>query len=131
MTEPAPISGFSHLQLLVSDFETSRSWYTTVLGLVEKTSGVSDGRPYALLVHKPSKVGLVLQTATGPLGEHRGVDHVAFAAPDRESLEKFVARLDELGIDHPGIADVPEGASLVLPDPDGVGVELLAPHPRP
>ena len=131
MTEPAPIAGFSHLQLLVRDFEASKRWYTTVLGLEEKTSGISDGRPYALLSHRPSKVGLVLQTSAGPLGEHLGIDHVAFAAPDRESLEKFVARLDEMGVDHPGIADVPEGASLVLTDPDGVGVELLAPHPRP
>ena len=124
------MSGFSHLQLLVSDFETSKRWYENVLGLVEKASGVSDGRPYALLVHKPAKVGIVLQTATGPLGEHRAIDHVAFAAPDRESLEKYVARLDEMGIDHPGIADVPEGASLLLTDPDGVDVELLAPPSR-
>ncbi len=60
--------------------------------------------------------------------EHRtGLDHVAFACRDRDELQTWAARLDELGIAHGGIKDARYGSGVSFRDPDGIALEFFAP----
>ena len=56
----SPMTGFSHVQLLVSDVRASEQWYTTVLGMDRFAADESIG--YVALRHKPSGVAIVLST---------------------------------------------------------------------
>src|SRR3954447_25313360 len=56
-----------------------------------------------------------------------GLDHVAFGCANRDELEKWSRRLDELGIEHGGIKDAPHGSGLAFRDPDGIVLEFFAP----
>ena len=49
---------------------------------------------------------------------------------DRATLDTWVAHLDGLGIEHPGVVDELGNHSLQLVDPDGTNVELVAPPDR-
>ena len=120
------MTGFSHVQLLVRDVPTSERWYTTVLGLERLTAADDDS--YVALRHRPSRVVIVL-TAGEPDGDG-ALDHLAFAVPDGPTLEAWAAELTGLGIDHPGVVDELGKPSLVLEDPDGNRIELVAPPPR-
>jgi catechol-2,3-dioxygenase len=117
------VTGFSHVQLLVRDVPTSERWYATVLGMDRLTAADDDS--YVALRHRPSKVVVVL-TAGGTEGESR-LDHLAFAVPDGPTLEAWADELAAQGIDHPGVVDELGKPSLVLEDPDGNHVELVAP----
>ena len=56
-----------------------------------------------------------------------GLDHVAFGCDDRDDLEKWARRLDELGIEHGEIKDAHYGSGLSFRDPDGIALEFFAP----
>jgi catechol-2,3-dioxygenase len=64
----------------------------------------------------------------GSFSEYRvGLDHVSFACADREELEKWARRLDELGIAHGGVKDAAYGSGVSFRDPDGIALEFFAP----
>ena len=68
------------------------------------------------------------QPAHDLIDEHRtGLDHVAFACPDRAGLQRWAARLDELGILRGEIVDAPYGSGPSIRDPDGIALEFFAP----
>ena len=122
----SPVTGFSHVQLVVRDVPTSEHWYSTVLAMDRLTAADDDS--YVALRHHPSRVVVVLtagdpgdSAAPGPL------DHLAFAVPDGPTLEAWAAELTVRGIDHPGVVDELGKPSLVLADPDGNSIELVAP----
>jgi catechol-2,3-dioxygenase len=124
--QASPVSGFSHVQLLVSDVAASERWYTTVLGM-DRLAAADDGS-YVALRHRPGKFVLVLsQEGTGPLAEQGRLDHLAFAVPDGRALEEWARYLLALGIEHAGVVDELGKPSLMLADPDGTPVELVAP----
>jgi catechol-2,3-dioxygenase len=54
-----------------------------------------------------------------------GLDHLAFDVPDRETLDAWVIRLDELGIAHSGITEEEPWDVLVFRDPDNIQLELF------
>ena len=56
-----------------------------------------------------------------------GLDHVSFGCANREELEKWARRLDELGVDHGDIKDATYGSGLSFRDPDGIALEFFAP----
>jgi catechol 2,3-dioxygenase-like lactoylglutathione lyase family enzyme len=132
--EPAPFTGLSHVQLLVSDVEASAAWYRAALGLDEFVEDLSVG--YVALRHHPSKVVIVLTTGLRDVGSeppgHPGpLDHLAFAVADGSTLSAWADHLEAIGIDHPGIVLEDGRPSLALHDPDGTAIELVAPAPRP
>ena len=63
----SPVTGFSHVQLVVRDVPTSERWYSTVLGMDRLTAADDDS--YVALRHRPSRVVVVL-TAGDP-GDRR------------------------------------------------------------
>jgi catechol 2,3-dioxygenase-like lactoylglutathione lyase family enzyme len=64
----------------------------------------------------------------GSFSEFRvGLDHVGFGCGDRDELERWVARLDALGVKHGGIKDASYGSGVSFRDPDGIALEFFAP----
>ena len=58
-----------------------------------------------------------------------GLDHVGFGCADRDQLERWQSRLDELGIKHGGIAEDAIGFGLSFRDPDNIALEFWTPRP--
>jgi catechol 2,3-dioxygenase-like lactoylglutathione lyase family enzyme len=136
----APITGLSHVQLLVSDVSASAKWYSAVLGLVPFADDPDIG--YVALQHRGGKFVVVLTRAAspgprspgprspgprspGPASD--GLDHLALAVPDGAALEGWAAHLTDVGIDHGGVVLEGGHPSLQLRDPDGIAIELVAP----
>jgi glyoxylase I family protein len=126
----APITGLSHIQLMVSDIEASARWYRTVLSLSPYAEDLDLG--YVALRQRDAKIVVVLTRRSGTvdpaLQPARDVlDHLAFAASDGDSLRAWAAHLSEVGIEHAGVVLENGHPSLQLRDPDGIAVELVAP----
>jgi glyoxylase I family protein len=124
----SPMTGFSHVQLLVTDVRASEQWYATVLGL-ERFSG-DNSVGYVALRHKPSGVVIVLSTRESPHRVDTALDHLAFAVPDGAALAQWALHLSDAGVEHDGIVLELGKPSLQLRDPDGNAIELVAPAPR-
>lgn len=130
-----PLLGFSHLQLRVRNVEASREWYSTVLGIEPLTT--ADDGSYVALQHKPSHMVIVISSRVdspdGAAAEGAPdvpLDHLAFAVHDGDTLRLWADHLTEVGIEHRGVELELGKPSLQLTDPDGIGVELVAPPPR-
>jgi glyoxylase I family protein len=138
----APITGLSHVQLLVSDVRASSEWYTVALGLEPYVRDLDIG--YVALRHRPARMVVVLTAPPEP--EHNGdrdlpaphvpgpatsgtVDHLAFAVPDGAALQSWADHLTQMGIEHQGVVLENGNPSLQLRDPDGIAIELVAPGP--
>ncbi len=125
----APITGLSHIQLLVSDVAASARWYSAVLGLVPYADDPDIG--YVALQHRGGRFVVVLTKAAvprdhaAPAGD--GLDHLALAVPDGAALEAWAAHLRDVGIVHDGVVLEGGHPSLQLRDPDGIAIELVAP----
>jgi catechol-2,3-dioxygenase len=123
----------THVAVTVTDLERSTRWYGELLGTEpvldedEQTGGfhhtvfpLAGGQLLGLHTHP--------QATTDTFDEHRtGLDHIAFACRDRDELQAWAARLDELGIAHGGIKDAHYGSGVSFRDPDGIALEFFAP----
>jgi catechol 2,3-dioxygenase-like lactoylglutathione lyase family enzyme len=56
-----------------------------------------------------------------------GLEHFALGCATPGELEKWVARLDELGVPHGDIKDASYGSGVSFRDPDGIPLEFFAP----
>jgi catechol 2,3-dioxygenase-like lactoylglutathione lyase family enzyme len=101
----APITGLSHIQLLVSDVAASAQWYSAVLGLRPFADDPAIG--YVALQHPGAKFVVVLTKAPG--GRERALGPA------------------NVGIDQAGVVLEGGHPSLQLRDPDGIAIELVAP----
>jgi glyoxylase I family protein len=123
----------THVALTVRDLSVSVPWYEALLGvepvLDEDTDPefhhtvylIGDGQLFGLHQH-------VTPAPDEQFSEFRlGLDHVAFGCANRQELEEWVRRLDELGIAHGGIKDATYGLGLSFRDPDGIALEFFAP----
>ncbi|HEX3567098.1 MAG TPA: VOC family protein [Acidimicrobiales bacterium] len=131
----APVTGLSHVQLLVSDVASSAEWYTVALGLEPYAGSIEIG--YVALRHRGAKVVVVLTrrpAASGdPMGEgievttpiSETLDHLAFAVSDEGALRAWADHLSACGLDHPGVVSENGNPSLQLRDPDGIAIELV------
>jgi glyoxylase I family protein len=127
---PAPVTGLSHVQLLVSDVGASAKWYSAALGMESYADDRDIG--YVALRHGAAKFVVVLTAATAqrdgsPGSPGEGLDHLALAVPDGASLQAWAEHLTEIGIDHGGVVLEGGHPSLQLRDPDGIAIELVAP----
>ena len=123
----------THVALTVRDLGVSVPWYEALLGaepaIDEDTVGdfhhtvylVGNGTVFTLFQHPTP-------APDQPLSYFRVVlMHVAFGCADREELEKWALRLDELGIEHGAIEDAHYGSDVSFRDPDGIALEFFAP----
>src|SRR5690606_37361931 len=96
----------------------SEQWYCDLFGFTRFTAGVADGRAYAALRHRQSRLTVVLSEAdAGDTGfsDHRiGLNHLALAVPTAAALDDWIARCAELGVRHdPVLTDAAGGLSLI------------------
>jgi glyoxylase I family protein len=123
----------AHVALTVRDLSVSAPWYRRLLDadpvLDEDTD--PDFHHTVYLLGNGTLLGLHQHATPAPAGsfsEYRvGLDHVSFACADREELEKWARRLDELGIAHGGVKDAAYGSGVSFRDPDGIALEFFAP----
>ena len=123
----------THVALTVRDLAVSVPWYRALIGadpvLDEDTE---PGFHHSVfLLDNGTLLGLH-QHAKAPsaegFSEHNvGLDHVAFGCADSSELQRWLARLNELGIDHGGIVKAHYGSGLSFRDPDGITLEFFAP----
>jgi catechol 2,3-dioxygenase-like lactoylglutathione lyase family enzyme len=124
MAVESPVKGFSHVQLRVSDIDTSVAWYAAALGLVRHGTGLMGG---AVPMFGAGGRFAIVISAERPEVAGGEVDHVAFRVEDRDALAAWGEQLRAAGIDHGGLVESGEGLSIHLVDPDGLNVELIAP----
>jgi glyoxylase I family protein len=122
----SPVTGFSHVQLLVSDVRASERWYTTVLGL--EPYAADDTLRFVALRHEPSGIVIVLSSRDGSRRDESVLDHLAFAVRDGDALSEWAGHLADAGVVHDGIVLERGRPSLQLRDPDGNAIELVAPR---
>jgi catechol-2,3-dioxygenase len=120
----------THVAVTVSDLAVSVPWYEQLLGAEAVLD--EDTGPFRHVVFALGDTLFGLHEFPDPrpgdFDERRpGLDHVAFGATDRRELEKWAAKLDELGVRHGGIVDAHYGSGLSFRDPDGIALELFAP----
>jgi catechol-2,3-dioxygenase len=128
MTFPA----LTHIALTVRDLDVSGPWYRRLFGADPLADEHTDAgfRHQVWLLGGGTLLGIHQHDRAAPdeqFSEFRaGLDHVAFGCADRAELQTWVARLDELGIEHGGIVDADYGSGLSFRDPDGIALEFFA-----
>jgi catechol 2,3-dioxygenase-like lactoylglutathione lyase family enzyme len=117
----------THFAVTVSDLDRSVAWYETLfeappIFVGDETAfrfAVWFEPMFALHEHRGGTDGATFD-------EHRiGLDHIAFGCPNREELEAWLGRLDNLGIAHGGIVDAFYGSGLAFRDPDNIQLEFF------
>jgi glyoxylase I family protein len=140
---PGPIH---HLRMAVTDVQKSVKFYTDVVGFeVVLAEPPPSGTEHADVVADSMQGGVILghqgmffglrPTSPERAGADRfepfrvGLDHLSFAVPSRADLDEAVRVLDELGVEHGPIRELPPLglAFLAFFDPDGIALELTAP----
>ncbi|WP_137123370.1 VOC family protein [Segeticoccus rhizosphaerae] len=128
------VVGFHHLGLTVRDIETSEAWYSRVLGMVRAfVEPHPAGGGHTVVMTRPG-TSLFLGLDHHPQADRErfdarrtGLDHVALRVNDRSDLDAWTTHLDTLGVAHGPVEDKdePPHAAMVVPDPDGIPVELF------
>ena len=126
------ITGISHVDLSVTDVRSSETWYRELLGLIPLFAARNDDHhlEVSYLVEPGSMlvIGLNQHDATGDarFDERQvGLDHLSFGVGSREELDSWLAKLDERGVPHSGIAERDSWDVLVLRDPDNIQLEFF------
>jgi glyoxylase I family protein len=127
----------SHIDLSVSDVESSAAWYCDVLGLRRLRRSDLDNRIMIVLCHEDTGLIIGLNQHHVPsaerFDEHRpGLDHIGFSVPERGDLDVWQQRLAELAVEHSPVQDSASGSgsALVFRDPDNIQLEFWWTRPR-
>jgi glyoxylase I family protein len=135
-------TGTHHIRLTVTDIDRSRAFYRDVLGF--EVAAESPGTPddpqvradpfqlYGGCVFQANGMLLGLRPVASPQdrfdSERVGLDHLSFSVESKDELLRAAARLDDAGVEHGEIIDMPQfGISILsFDDPDGIHLELTA-----
>jgi catechol 2,3-dioxygenase-like lactoylglutathione lyase family enzyme len=124
------ITGFGHIDLTVADAKQSAEWWERVLGFnVVNVMEGANGTYYSML--HPCGVAVIARTPSQLVTDRFddraiGLDHLAFAVADRETLEAWARHLDSCGVAHSGLLEENGGPVLVFRDPDNIQLEFHA-----
>jgi catechol 2,3-dioxygenase-like lactoylglutathione lyase family enzyme len=129
----------AHIRLTVTDIDRSRRFYESVFGwpvALEVPAGADDATREQLsflfggVLYNLGNCLIGLRpVAADTFDEDRvGLDHLCLRVDSRAELEAAAAHLDELQVTHEPIKDIGHGYILEFRDPDGIALELMAPH---
>jgi glyoxylase I family protein len=128
----APMLGpITHVALTVRDIDVSVPWYAAIIGSAPVLD--EDTGPFRHAVFAVGGTLLGLHEFPEGIDElpfsprRRGIDHVAFAAADRNELIAWERRLTEMVVPHGPIVDAHYGSALSFKDPDGLPLEIFCP----
>ena len=142
MTDRIEISGIHHLRLTVTDVARSRDFYTRLLGFDIAAESPPAGTPEAETTYPVLWGGIVMVRGNLLLGlrpvapagdrfdeDRVGLDHLSFNVATRADLESAIELLDDNGVPHGDVRELPGFGIAVLPfrDPDNIQVEITAP----
>jgi glyoxylase I family protein len=126
------ITGVSHVDLSVSDLDSSEEWYAELLGLRRVLDGRNEDQRFAFryLLHPDSMliVGLVRHDdpASKEFDEHAvGLDHLSLNVASSEELIAWQQRLADRSVPHTPIVESDLWDVLVFRDPDNIQLELF------
>ncbi len=134
--------GFSHVRLTVTDIHRSKAFYRALFGR-EPGRDFSDqfGRPGVREDPNRTYGGCSFTFAGQTLGlrpvapagdrfdpDRVGLDHVSFLVDSVDDLHAAAARLDQAGVEHGSVTELPAFglAILSVQDPDDINLELAA-----
>jgi catechol 2,3-dioxygenase-like lactoylglutathione lyase family enzyme len=120
------MTGFSHVAFTVSDVSRSKDWYMQVF---DDAQPLMDVEGFFLLAH-PAGLLIGMRQHEGQDNSEfthlrTGLDHIGFAVTDKDELEKWRARFDELGVNHSGVEQSEFGWHLNFRDPDNIPLEMF------
>src|SRR5262252_10028116 len=128
MPAQIPTGGVHHLRLTVTDLERSREFYTGLLGFEVAVESPPDDDPAAAEAFKILFGGVVMIRGSllmglrpmAPAGDRFdpdrvGLDHLSFAVPGHDDLERAEALLEERGVTHGPITALPSFGIEILP----------------
>ena len=124
------VTGMHHLSLTVRDLDTSASWYERLFDLEAVMDEAGDERRAKVYRLGGTTVMLGLTEHRGNDGsgfrpDRTGLDHAAFAVATHGDVDAWAERLDTAGVGHSGRIDIPIGAILNFPDPDGIQLSIF------
>ena len=131
MTQPE-FPPIGHVVLTVRDLSVSVPWYEALFNASPVIDEDTDPDfHHTVYLIGSTLIGLHQHVTPAPPERFSefsvGLDHLAFGCSNRDELEKWVRRLDELGVQHSGIKDAHYGSGLSFRDPDGIALEFFAP----
>lgn len=126
----APLTGFHHASVTVTDLDRSAAWYESVFDLTELFDEHGDGRRAKVyrINGTHTMLGLVEHSTTGDdrfRPDRVGLDHLAFAVAERGHVDEWAIALEAANVDHSGPIELPVGAILNFHDPDGVQLSIF------
>lgn len=133
----ANISGVAHVELSVSNLDTSVGWYSDLLGATEVFRAADPAEHIVASAIREPDSGTILAFTQHEAQEggrftprRAGLDHLSFGVASEAELAAWAERLDELGIERSPIRDYGFGLAITFADPDGIALELLYARPR-
>ena len=136
-------TGLHHVRITVTDLARSRKFYEDVLGFEVAAESSGDPSDPAVRTDPFQLFGGVVFATHGILFGLRpvadpgdafestrvGLDHVSFGVETRADLDAAFVALEEAGVDHGEVVEMPEFGIAILSfsDPDGVHLELTSP----
>jgi len=120
--------GIHHIKLPVSDVARSRAWYQRVLGFETTIEFVEEGVVNGLALQCDGcQPQIALRLDPDRARAWSGFDPVALLVSSRDEVQRWSARLHDLGEPHDVVQGHHGGAVLVgLHDPDGIEIRLYA-----
>jgi glyoxylase I family protein len=120
------VLGISHVSLSVADMDAAARFWTEVMGF---ETFVENPR-FRFFIHRGARLAVLVSDHESAVrctfDELRiGLDHLAFAVPDVESLRSWEQRLTALGVPNSGITETDGGHHLNLRAPDNLPLELF------
>ena len=118
--------GVSHLSFSVPDVAEAARFWVEVLGFEPR----NDDPEFRFVFHREARLAVVLTDHAGTVGDvfdehHAGLDHLALAVADVDTLEQFRAELDERRVPHSGVVASDGGWHLNLRGPGNFPIELF------
>lgn len=131
MTSPT-VTGIHHLTLTVSEVARSARWYQDLLGPATTVNREGPGwRRIRMAWPTGLIIGVTEFDGADPAGTFNptvvGLDHVGLCCSSEASVRGWAQRLDELGVPHGPVEDVPYGWAVTARDPDGIAIEFFCP----
>lgn len=129
----APSStGFHPASLSVRDLDRSAEWYERVLrlSLLFEFEENGDGRRARVyrLDGTAAMLGLVEHGGAADDGfrpDRTGLDHLAFDVESLDEAHRWAKHLDDHGVKHSGVVEIPTGAICNFRDPDGIQLAVF------
>ena len=120
------VLGISHVSLSVADMDAAARFWTEVMGF----ETFAENPRFRFFIHRGARLAVLVSdhesAVRGTFDELRiGLDHLAFAVPDVESLRSWEQRLTALGVPNSGITETDGGHHLNLRAPDNLPLELF------